>query len=205
MRSGIPPEEFFKIMKKKAALQAILDNLDQYTADDLENIFGQPLWIREILVKMKTGMLESTTREKANASAESLADGMTKYNTKLQSAPKHEIRKWIGGSWLMPCGMTGGMSIEINPDDLFIVMDPQSHFITISSSYSTLSSQHWNYFLQNTQISGIMTRSEYAKLVSDQLSKNFTDHNAIAKIAGPSSYVEPNSNTGFTIIRHPVK
>ena len=123
-----------------------------------------------------------------------------------QTAPKHEVRKWISGLWLMPCGMTGGMSIEINPNDFFLIMDRIQHFITISSSYSTLDEQKWIYFLQNTVEVGIMTRSEYAKLVSDELGKGFTDYEANAKLAGPNSYVEPNTNQGlFKIIRHPVK
>jgi len=204
MRSDLSHEEFFQRMKKKPALQAILDHLDQYTAEELETIHGQPLWIRQILVKMKTGTLDSKTQEEAAIIAVSIADKMTK-NSVERITPKHEVRRWIGGSWLMPCGITGGMSIEINPNDLFLIMDQARHFVTISCSYSTLDQQKWIYFLQNSIEVSIMTRSEYSKLVSDELGKGFTDREAIAKIAGPNSYVEPNTNKGFEIIRHPVK
>lgn len=53
MRSEVhSPTEFFKRMKKKPALQAIIDNLDQMTEKDIDNC-GQPLWIRKELKKLK--------------------------------------------------------------------------------------------------------------------------------------------------------
>ena len=205
MRSNLSQEEFFQRMQKKPALQAILDHLEQYTVKELDTIHGQPLWIRQILVKMKSGLFDPATEEKSVATAELVADNMTK-NSSKQIVPKHEVRKWMSGLWLMPCGMTGGMSIEIDTNDLFLIMDRARHFVTISSSYSTLDEAKWIFFLQNTIEVGIMTRSEYAKLVSDELGKGFTDYEANAKLAGPNSYVEPNTNQGlFKIIRHPVK
>lgn len=205
MRSHLSQEEFFQKMKKKPALQAILDRLEQYTIEELEIIYDQPLWIRQILVKMKDGSLETRTEDQKIQVANQVAEEMLKNSPSHSIIPKHKVRRWIGGFWLMPCGMTGGMSIEINPDDLFLIMDAATHFVTISSSYSTLDQTKWAYFLQNTIELGIMTRSEYAELVSNKLSNNFTSQQvAIAKIAGPNSYVEPNNN-GFEIIRHPVK
>ena len=53
MRAGIPPQHFFQRMKKKPALQAILDNLMSYSEDELSRIQGQPLWIREQLVMLR--------------------------------------------------------------------------------------------------------------------------------------------------------
>ena len=55
MRSYKGPEHFFSKMKKKAAVQAVIDNIDDYTVEDLENLTGNqfPKWIRKVLVKYK--------------------------------------------------------------------------------------------------------------------------------------------------------
>lgn len=55
MRSYKSPENFFNKMKKKPAVQAVLDNIDEYSIEDLENLRGShfPKWIRQVLVKRK--------------------------------------------------------------------------------------------------------------------------------------------------------
>jgi hypothetical protein len=55
MRSYHNPDKFFKKMKKKPALQAVLDNIDNYTEDQINDLRGThfPLWIREELIKYK--------------------------------------------------------------------------------------------------------------------------------------------------------
>ena len=53
MRSEIhSPTEFFKRMKKKPALQAIIDDLDRMTEKDIDAC-DQPLWIRKELKNLK--------------------------------------------------------------------------------------------------------------------------------------------------------
>lgn len=53
MRSSIYSQtEFFKRMKKKPALQKILDNLEDMDVEEIEQC-SQPLWIREELKKLK--------------------------------------------------------------------------------------------------------------------------------------------------------
>ena len=76
MRSYKNPDEFFNRMKKKPALQAILDNLDSYSEDELANIAGQPKWIREQLVKRKKGLVDTRTEAEKQAEAERIADMM---------------------------------------------------------------------------------------------------------------------------------
>jgi hypothetical protein len=55
MRSFYNPDKFFKKMKKKPALQEILDNIDEYSEDDINSLTGThfPLWIKEQLLALK--------------------------------------------------------------------------------------------------------------------------------------------------------
>jgi len=55
MRSYKSPENYFKKMKKKPAVQAVIDNIDDYSIEDLENLKGNqfPKWVRKVLVKYK--------------------------------------------------------------------------------------------------------------------------------------------------------
>lgn len=65
--------EFFHKMKKKPALQKVLDNLDDYSKEDIDNLSGGPFpkWVREELKKMKTVDEEYTAR--GNKTAEEVA------------------------------------------------------------------------------------------------------------------------------------
>jgi len=50
-------DSFFDKMKKKPDVQAVLDNLDNYTVEQLSNLNGShfPQWIRDALVRKKEG------------------------------------------------------------------------------------------------------------------------------------------------------
>ena len=68
MRSYHNPDKFFMKMKKKPAVQAVMDNIDDYTEEQINELRGShfPLWIREELVKykMRNGKdAESTAHE----------------------------------------------------------------------------------------------------------------------------------------------
>jgi hypothetical protein len=54
MRSYHNKDTFFKKMKKKPELQAVLDKIDQYTDEDIDNLTGShfPLWIKDELKKL---------------------------------------------------------------------------------------------------------------------------------------------------------
>lgn len=80
MRSYKSPDEFFNEMKKKPALQAILDNLDRYSLEDLAIIEGQPKWIREQLIKRKQGLVDVRTETEKRIEAERIADLMIERN-----------------------------------------------------------------------------------------------------------------------------
>ena len=55
MRSYKSPENFFSKMKKKPAVQKVIDNIDDYSIEDIENLKGNqfPKWVRKVLVKYK--------------------------------------------------------------------------------------------------------------------------------------------------------
>lgn len=210
MRSElIPPIEFFKKMKKKPALQAILDSFNNYTTEALENIKGQPLWIRKILVELKDKELygeanriaEENAIKIAEENAIQIAAQMMK-NDSVTPNTKFEIREWVGGDWFMPCGKTGGMSIEVTYGDYLLVYNHAQHFVGLSSSMGVQTDSNWNRILHNTKPIGMMTKLEYSRFVSDKLGKIYVDREEKAKIAGPNSYVEPRTDGGFTITSH---
>ena len=49
------PDKFFKKMKKKPELQAVLDNIANYSEEDIENLSGPhfTLWIKEQLIELR--------------------------------------------------------------------------------------------------------------------------------------------------------
>lgn len=79
MRSYMSTGKFFKKMKKKPELQQVLDNISNYTNDDIDALTGThfPLWIK---VELK----ELTKRGGTNADdeAERIAAMMIKSSQK---------------------------------------------------------------------------------------------------------------------------
>jgi hypothetical protein len=71
-------DSFFDKMKKKPAVQAVLDNLNDYTVEEISNLQGShfPQWIRDALVRKKEGM----TKGDILARAESIAEKMNEYH-----------------------------------------------------------------------------------------------------------------------------
>ena len=55
MRSYMNQDKFFKKMKKKPELQAVLDNIANYSEDQINALTGShfPAWIREQLIELK--------------------------------------------------------------------------------------------------------------------------------------------------------
>ena len=49
------PDKFFKKMKKKPELQAVLDNIANYSDEDITNLSGPhfPQWIKEQLIELR--------------------------------------------------------------------------------------------------------------------------------------------------------
>ena len=55
MRSYMNPDKFFKKMKKKPELQVVLDNIEDYSDEDINNLTGThfPAWIKEQLIELR--------------------------------------------------------------------------------------------------------------------------------------------------------
>lgn len=217
MRSElINPKEFFKVMKKKPALQGILDNFDSYTMEQLEFIHGQPLWIRKVLVELKQDEIGGIVDEGADLRAEQIADMMMNASEIQQpEAPiQYEVRRWVGNDWFMSCGITGSLKVEVIYDDCLYIIetDPviEKYLVGMDSSVGILSLLEWNRLMQHSIVVGNMTKPEYSEYVSKQSKKKMTktpeEREIIAQTAGPRSYVSPEqSQKGFEIIRHKVK
>lgn len=64
MRSSKSKDEFFRKMNKKPAQQEVLDNIANYSIEELENLRGSvfPKWVRQALVKIKEQELEFVAR-----------------------------------------------------------------------------------------------------------------------------------------------
>lgn len=58
MRSYMNPDDFFAKMKHKSSVKEVLDNIDNYTVEQLNNLSGShfPQWVRDALVRKKEGM-----------------------------------------------------------------------------------------------------------------------------------------------------
>ena len=202
------PKDFFHAMKKKPALQAILDNLENYTKEELDNIHGQPLWIRKVLVELKEEQLNPPPNdEELNARAEAIADAMMAATPQNQEPIKFDVFEYSGNDFLLPCGRTGSMTLEVHAGNYFYIIDcdhnMEKYIIGIDSTIGYLKREQWFYFLNNSIFCGKMTKPEYSAFVSQNLGRNFKDRDEIARTAGPNSYVDPNSQQSFTIIRHP--
>lgn len=73
-------DSFFDKMKKKPAVQQVLDNLENYTVEQLTNLQGShfPQWIRDALVRKK----ESMTKGDVLARATDIAERMNEFHKK---------------------------------------------------------------------------------------------------------------------------
>ena len=82
MRSYKGKDHFFKSMNKKPEQQKVLDNLADYSIEDLENLRGPqfPKWVRQALVKLKEVEIMNDNRggRTADEMAAILALKMTK-------------------------------------------------------------------------------------------------------------------------------
>ena len=201
------PREFFNAMKKKPALQAILDSFDNYTTEQLDTISGQPLWIRTILVEMKNEEALGIVDDDSAIRAEEIANMMMANTVPLRPV-KYEVREWVGNDWWMSCGITGTLLVEVIYGDYMYIINCDvtidKFLVGMGSSVGILTREQWYRFLNSTKMVGTMTKPEYAAFVSERLGRNFVDRDEVARTAGPNSYVEPTKER-FTIVRHDVK
>lgn len=71
-------DSFFDKMKKKPDVQAVLDNLENYTTEQLSELQGShfPQWIRDALIRKKEGMAKGDIL----ARAEDIAKRMNEFH-----------------------------------------------------------------------------------------------------------------------------
>ena len=153
--------EFFSRMKKKPALQAIIDNLGSYTEDDLANVPGQPLWIRNELVDLKRR--DGKTIEQF---AEETADRMV-VNTPT-AEPLHEVRQWVGNPTFLRTG--GKLEIEVNPGELLLLM-PAFLEARVDHVAVKLNPTQWQNMLASSSPVGYMTATDYRIEVRNRLNR----------------------------------
>lgn len=164
MRSRISPDKFFEKMKKKPALQKILEFINDYSIEDIEQL-NQPKWIREQLVKIKN----STTEGDILLSAEEIADQMLASPTPTNVFKTYDIRIWNGNNWF-PITIKG-LSVELCPNDLVVVLDVSK--IQISSTVMTLDNKSWIVFMADSILFDNMSMSEYKQTVQQKLNSKY--------------------------------
>lgn len=78
-------DSFFDKMKKKPDVQAVLDNLDNYTVEQLTNLQGShfPQWIRDALVRKKEGRSKGDIEARAIDIAEKMNEYHRLNNTEI--------------------------------------------------------------------------------------------------------------------------
>lgn len=187
MRTDKSPEDFFHKMKKKPALQKILDNIDSYTDTELENMPGQPLWIRKQLVKYR-----NRGGSTAQMTAEQIADQMMLSSPSPTNPTLYDVYEWTGSTWKMPCGRFTRVTIDVEPGDLLMYFNKSGfHHVFLSSAQGTLTDQQWNFFCSQARFVDKMHRTQYSKAISDRNS-----------VKNPVSLNQPDNSGWFRIQRH---
>jgi hypothetical protein len=76
------PDKFFKKMKKKPELQAVLDNISDYTDADIDSLTGThfPVWIKDELKKLNKRGGKSADEIAENIAAEMIAASSRQQN-----------------------------------------------------------------------------------------------------------------------------
>lgn len=182
------PEQFFDKMKKKPELERILSELDTMTEEEID-LLDQPLWIREVLLKKK----EYARKYNSGITPEQIADQMMA-STPEQEELIYDVREWQGSNWHMPCGISGGMKIEVATGDLLIVQEEQRQ-VKLYSSYSLMNEQTWQFFLANSRYINSGTRDDCIEHVNCVVS----ERNPNAPEIGST---DPNDRGLFKIYRH---
>lgn len=167
---------FFQRMKKKPALQGILDNLSAYTEADLTSLPDQPLWIREQLVKLKKRDGQTSSQV-----AEKLADAMMAAAPQQIPQPAREVREWQGAPAFIGGGFSGNFAAEVLPGDILLLLPPvtdtyaqgrlrQTHYeAKLDASVIKLTPEQWDVLLQGSALVGMMTAKEYGEEVQRRL------------------------------------
>ena len=74
MRSYLSKTEFFRKMKKKPAVQAVIDNISDYTEEEINQLSGShfPQWVKDELVKLIE--VQEQYKKRGNKTADEVAN-----------------------------------------------------------------------------------------------------------------------------------
>jgi hypothetical protein len=95
-------DSFFDKMKKKPDVRLVLDNLDNYTVEQLSTLSGThfPQWVRDALVRKKEGRskgdIEARVAEIARKMAEASGEQVPYYE--IEDLPVIEVQERSGSS-----------------------------------------------------------------------------------------------------------
>lgn len=184
MRSALYSKADFllKMKNKKPALQAILDNFDSYTKEELTNMAGQPLWVREALVELyKRGELILSA-----AKAEKIADAMEVPEGYGDNSKNRtfEVRRWTTSPDFVGSGIQGNFQISIELDDLILILDEESA-LRVNSTMIPINSHDLIKVMYNSEPVGWMTAEEYFKANQERLNKK---HGIVPEPIAPDGF-----------------
>ncbi len=153
--------EFFLKMKKKPALQNILDKLETMSYQDIDQC-GERHWIIGHLKRYRKELYGPTIEQ---AKAEAYASEMA--GERILKDQKCRVLRYTGGSKFIG-------NIKAQTGDLFY-MDTQ---LWIGTATVTPSVQETNYLEQNSEYIGDMTPEEYRIALAQALREKYqiTDH-----------------------------
>lgn len=161
MRSNLPPREFFDKMKKKPALQAILDDLANYTEEQIAELPGQPQWIKDVLIEKK---------QRANTlTPDQIAVLM------IKNSPKHVNEDFVGEvfEWASEDGWlkAGGLMTEVREGEPIMVVDEAHCYI--GHSYVRVDHGAKQAIAAEAITHGTKTREEYKEMHRQFLIKRY--------------------------------
>lgn len=152
--------EFFQRMKKKPPLQAILDDLENMSMEDIDAC-GQALWIRQHLHTMK--------READPCFDETIEDIANQMmNVTFTENKDFEVREYTGGNRFV--GTQGTFQIEANYGDLFQITDTG---VVWGTSNLKVTPQEAAALLQESNFIDNMDALKYRSYIQDKLKSKY--------------------------------
>lgn len=172
MRSNKSKSEFFRKMKKKPAVQEVIDNLDKYSKEDIFSLRGSvfPKWIRNELVNLKEE--SKKYKERGNKTAGQLAKELA------EKMPVNEDNtNYYAVYQYTTSGHGTYQQFDINAGDILSVLKDNFDG-TVSMRINTFSSRNVpkdisQQILDDSDFLGEMTLPEMSGLVQDYLTEKY--------------------------------
>lgn len=194
MRSTMPRSEFFQKMKKKPALQAILDNLHHFDAEQLEQV-DQPKWIREELVKLKT-------EPEHMKNAYQLADSMT-HDPVEPEHTQFPVYRHVAMETFYETNAGGSFSfeIQIGEGDYFL-LNPWEGWLRQGDHQNYLTPQSLSKLESNSQYVQDMSLDAYKTFYREKLNTQYGNAPETVVDDGDPNKSNSDDRGWFKIQRH---